>query len=211
MINHRTLFTTASGRKINLLAPEASQIDFADVAEHLAKLARYYGSTPGRVYSVAEHCVIGARSASQRGQGATAAYFLLHDAHEFIRGDEATPKKNADAAAARELFGDYGVQVIEQVRQLGEWRLDRAIHQAAGLPFPLPGGIRRAVKRLDLIMRETEWRDLVPTPAPWPRDPLIKPFSSSVHCWPWQRARDEFLITLDQLLPGARGSRGGDA
>jgi hypothetical protein len=52
----RTGFTTASGVFVDLLNPAAAQIVFADIAEGLSKLARYSGATPGKTFSVAEHC-----------------------------------------------------------------------------------------------------------------------------------------------------------
>lgn len=208
LANHRTVFTTASGHHIDLLNPKASQINFADIAEHLAKIGRYYGSTPGRVYSVAEHCVRGSEAIFAATQSPyNAAYFVLHDGHEFIRGDEATPKKIADEEIARHLEGEAGYRVIRRVREMGERLLDNAIHDAAGLPFPPPPLVRDQVKRFDLIMRETEWRDLVPgIMPPWPPIAGVQPLHTAIvephqQCWTWQDAKAAYLEACERWLP----------
>jgi 5'-deoxynucleotidase YfbR-like HD superfamily hydrolase len=65
---------------------------FGDVAEGLARICRFGGHVPGNPYSVAQHCVIGADAAMEETRDANiAAYFLLHDAHEFVFGDMTTP------------------------------------------------------------------------------------------------------------------------
>src|SRR5574341_2281102 len=49
---------TAAGTRFFPLDPRPEDFDPAVIAEQLAKHARFAGSTPGRFYSVAEHCIL---------------------------------------------------------------------------------------------------------------------------------------------------------
>ncbi|CCG42154.1 hypothetical protein [Magnetospirillum molischianum] len=93
---------------------------------------------------------------------------LIHDAHEAHIGDIATP--------VAEALAELGVpHAVDQLKGLH----DRAIYDAAGLPWPVPEGWRTVINTADKIALATERRDLLatpltpwvhplPAPAPWP-------------------------------------------
>lgn len=204
-----TLLTLANGKSIDLLDPKASDIDWRVVAEHLAKENRYNGATPGVAYSVAEHSVRGAKAALDKGDPILAAYFLCHDVHEGFLKDDTTPKKRLVAEIASASFGGLAEPVM-QAFDLATYRFDVAIHDAAGLSWPPRSDLIAAIKRLDLVMFVTEWRDLMPNfvhPnwAPYsgihPLPDVIKPASD------WRQAMDLFLIMAEDLLPALKKGR----
>lgn len=161
-MNPRTVLTLADGRNIDLLNPTAADYASLDwAAEHLAKENRYNGATPGICYSVAQHtseCVIAALFATN--DKTLAAYLSVHDVHEAVLKDDTTPKKRTFAAMAEAKFGVLASQVMATFDDLTD-RHDRAIHEAAGLPWPPTPEMARAIKHFDRILLVTEWRDLM--------------------------------------------------
>lgn len=86
---------TFTGSTYDLEAPDPSSISLAWAVPALAQICRYTGHSR-RFYSVAQHCVIGARVLRDHGHGEdTQRYFLLHDLHESVTGDVASPIKKA--------------------------------------------------------------------------------------------------------------------
>lgn len=205
-MNPRTTLTLANGRLIDLEEPKAADyrpLDFA--AEHLAKENRYNGATPMVVYSVAQHSAEGAREILfATGDRTLAAYFTLHDVKEAVLKDDTTPKKNAIAAIVQKKFGVLAKTFMAEIFDDLEERHDRAIHEAAGLPWPPAPELVASIKRFDKIMLVTEWRDLMagqPLPnaeAYAGHEPLtrkIKPMRD------WQSAADSLLELWLDLLP----------
>lgn len=82
--------TTWKGHRIDFReGPTVDQIDIEDIAHHLALQCRFMGAV-NRFYSIAEHSIYVARhTAKMHG-----AYFLLHDAHEYLYQDICKPLKN---------------------------------------------------------------------------------------------------------------------
>jgi hypothetical protein len=202
----RTILTMSNGQGIDLLDPVASQIDFTVIAEHLAKEKRYNGATPGIEYSVAEHSVRCADAALRAtSDGTLAAYCLLHDGHEAFLKDDTTPKKEMIAEIAHSSFGILKEHVLEAFN-LAPYRFDQAIHDAAGLAWPPPSNIQKEIKRFDLIMFVTEWRDLMKdAPHPnWAPYSGILPLTEVIEPLAWAAARDVFLHRCDALLPSFR-------
>lgn len=199
----RTILTLANGRGVDLRNPKASDIDLDVMAEHLAKEARFNGATPGVFYSVAEHVVRGAGAIlAATGDASLAAYFLLHDGHEHVLKDDTTPKKNTIAEEAEAKFGVLAEHVMASFASVTE-RHDIAIHAAAGLAWPPPSMLVAAIKRWDVIMFVTEWRDLMrgiqhPDWAPY-RD--IPPLALPIIPWPWEVAKAAMLKRCHVLLP----------
>jgi uncharacterized protein len=205
-----TILTLANGAGIDLLDPKPEDIDFNVVAEHLAKEKRYNGATRDVEYSVAEHCVRGANAILVETEDATlAAYFLLHDAHEHTIKDDTTPKKRALAELAQQRFGVLAEHVMETFKLL-EYRQDVAIHEAAGLAWPPPSpALVSAIKRWDLIMFVTEWRDLMAAaPHPnWKDYQHVTALEDRIgNPWPWQTARSRYLAACYRLLPALKNS-----
>ena len=203
-----TILTMANGKGIDLHDPKASDIDFAVVAEHLAKENRFNGATPGVAYSVAEHSVRGAWAILEKTlDHRLAGYFLCHDCHEGFLKDDTTPKKRLVAEIAAANFGGLAEPVMSAF-DLATYRFDVAIHEAAGLSWPPNSGIIAAIKRWDLVMFVTEWRDLMPGVvhpnwAPYsgiqPLAEIIKPASD------WRQAADLYLSFARELLPALKG------
>jgi 5'-deoxynucleotidase YfbR-like HD superfamily hydrolase len=85
--NHHTV-ETYTGRLFDIKRPDASEVCIKDIAHALANICRYTGHCR-RFYSVAEHCVLGARLVPRKYRLA----FLLHDAVEAYIGDTSRPFK----------------------------------------------------------------------------------------------------------------------
>lgn len=204
----RTILTLSNGKGIDLLNPKADDIDFAAIAEHLGKETRYNGATPDVQYSVAQHSYLGADAILADGGSETeAAYFLLHDAHEATLKDDTTPKKQALAEIAQEQFGVLAGDILEAFSLL-TYRHDDAIHRAAGLRWPASIDVQRIVKKYDLIMFVTEWRDLmhnVPHPH-WAPYSGIRPLAQKIEPLPWAQARAGWLMRAKRLLPASKRS-----
>lgn len=201
----QTILTMSNGKGIDLLDPRPSQIDFASVAEHLAKEKRFNGATPDVEYSVAQHSFLGADAILKAGGYAAesvAAFFLLHDAHEAFVKDLTTPLKHAVAHIAHAYYEAVPADVINSFDTL-EQRIDAAIFEAAGLSWPMPQQIKPEVKRFDLIMFVTEWRDLmhdIPHPN-WAPYSGIKPLKARIEPMAWPQARAGWLLRAHRLLP----------
>jgi 5'-deoxynucleotidase YfbR-like HD superfamily hydrolase len=203
-MNPRTILTMCNGRNVDLLKPAVADIDFHVLAEHLAKINRYNGATPGITYSVAEHSVRGCDIILRNHHdGILAAYFLCHDMHEAFLGDDTTPKKRTLAAIGMQSFGMLADQ-IEQAFQAQVNSFDLVIHQAAGLDWPMRSDLAAAVKRYDTIMLATEWRDLMKCPPPY--DFGAEPIASEIIPWDWRAACAEFINRCDALLPKLRSA-----
>jgi len=135
-----------SGRRLDLLDPSPLDIEIADIAHGLARVARWNGQTLGpAIFSVAQHCVFVEAIASdlhphlsRKGR----LTVLLHDAPEYVIGDMISPFKAV-------LGGDYGR--VEQ-------RLQEAVHRRFGLPPRTAPLIHRIVKQAD---RQSAWHEAV--------------------------------------------------
>jgi hypothetical protein len=198
-----TILTLCNGNGIDLTAPRAEDIDFAVIAEQLAKEKRYNGATPGIEYSVAQHSVIGADAAFWEAHDTElCGYFLLHDAKEAFIKDDTTPKKRAIASIATENFGILASQIFNTFEIL-EDRFDVAIHEAAGLAWPPTPAMAAAIKAYDLSMFVTEWRDLmraVPHPN-WDEYRNVSALPQTIQPWGWQHASKAFQGRCSLYLP----------
>lgn len=204
-----TILTLTNGRGIDLLYPNVADVHWPSYAEALAKENRYNGHTPGGVYSVAEHKIRGTVAILRETHNRTvAAYWSLHDAAEGVLKDDPTPKKRAIAAIAREEFGVLGDAILKSFDRLTEIH-DRVIHEAAGLAWPVPEEIARAVKHWDRVMFVTEWRDLMngavhPEPEAYAD---VQPLPERIRPLPdWNAVRSRLLHDWRSLLPNLGGS-----
>jgi hypothetical protein len=206
--------TTVTGREIDLVAPKWTAVDFKDVAHHLAHNCRYAGACR-RTYTVAEHLL--------RGIGHCAPevlpFWLAHDAHEAFSQDDATPKKQALPMVMEAcLRGQFPLADIEKFKLAIETAFDefelrhmRAVHEAAGLGWPVPEDIQREVKTLDRRMLVTEWRDLMPgTPPPGYEDaaPFDENFSQPFTSFGFEALRDAMLAAFVMTFPALREAAG---
>ena len=126
-----------SGRRLDLIDPSPVDVEIADIAHGLARVARWNGQTKGtEIFSVAQHSLLvealfaAAAPAPPRAARLAA---LLHDAPEYVIGDMISPFKAA-------IGGDY--------RRI-EARLHQTIHIRFGLPAELPAGLAKQIKAVD--------------------------------------------------------------
>src|SRR5438477_6825462 len=80
---HRML----SGRRLDLLDPSPLDVEIADIAHGLARVARWNGQTSGaHIFSVAQHTLLAEAIARRRMSLDVRARLaiLLHDAPEYV-------------------------------------------------------------------------------------------------------------------------------
>ena len=125
-----------SGRRLDLLDPSPLDVEIADIAHGLARVARWNGQTSGaHIFSVAQHTLLVEAIARRRASLDDRARLaiLLHDAPEYVIGDMITPFKS----------------VIGESYKAVEQRLLAAIHLRFGLPPALPAELTRLIKSSD--------------------------------------------------------------
>ena len=128
-----------SGRRLDLLATAPADVEIADIAHGLARVARWNGQTLGaHAFTVAQHCLVveeiaGALEPKWEPLWRMAA--LLHDAPEYVIGDLISPFKTA-------IGLDY---------KAFELRLLAAIHTRFGVPPHLPEDVVAVIKSADRI------------------------------------------------------------
>jgi len=126
-----------SGRRLDLIDPSPLDVEIADIAHGLARVARWNGQTRGpEIFSVAQHsllveAIFGASAPDAARPARLAA--LLHDAPEYVIGDMISPFKAA-------IGGDY--RMVEQ-------RLLGAIFLRFGLPARMAPDLAKAIKAAD--------------------------------------------------------------
>src|SRR3984885_14882128 len=145
-----------SGRRLNLIDPSPLDIEIADIAHGLARVARWNGQTSGaHIFSVAQHTLLVEavmREHAPRIDVTWRLAALLHDAPEYVIGDMISPFKAV-------LGEDY--KSVEK-------RLLSAIHIRFGRPsFPAkktPGPIKPPY-RGPPYLKPTAWAGFAPAEA----------------------------------------------
>src|SRR5436305_5103073 len=126
-----------SGRRLDLLDPSPLDIEIADIAHGLARVARWNGQTDGaHIFSVAQHTLLVDAVARARWPSLdrkARLSLLLHDAPEYVIGDMISPFKAV-------IGGSY---------KAVEARLLAAIHVRFGLPPVLPDELTAQIKAAD--------------------------------------------------------------
>src|SRR6202043_997890 len=126
-----------SGRRLDLLNPSPLDIEIADIAHGLARVARWNGQTSGtHIFSVAQHTLLVEavmRAQAPRIDTPRRLAALLHDAPEYVIGDMISPFKA--------VLGD-GYKAVEK-------RLLAAIHIRFGLPPVLAAEVTQQIKAAD--------------------------------------------------------------
>lgn len=171
------------GLRYDLAVPNPEVLSIRDVARGLSYLNRFTGHAG--LYSVAQHCVLGTRVLRDEGytKGIQRA-FLLHDAHEIVTGDVASPIK----IALRDVFRGSAWERFERTHRI-----------AFARRFGIPSNVPRAVSSTDLRMLVTEARQLLPPPPqPWniPAEPI-----EGLRIVPWtpDRACAEYMCEAVRL------------
>jgi uncharacterized protein len=128
-----------SGRRLDLLDPSPLDIEIADIAHGLARVARWNGQTIGdHAFSVAQHSMIVEHVFERLCPQATyedKLIALLHDAPEYVIGDMISPFKAVMGGAYKAV----------------EHRLQTAVHLRFGLPGETPAPLRKAIKQADQV------------------------------------------------------------
>jgi uncharacterized protein len=173
-----------SGRRLDLLDPSPLDIEIADIAHGLARVARWNGQTSGaHIFSVAQHTLLVEavmREQTPRVDVRVRLAALLHDAPEYVIGDMISPFKAV-------LGGDY--KTVER-------RLLAAIHIRFGLPPVLEPAIVRQIKEADkgaAFLEATELAGFAEAEARrlFGRDPGLLPAVRQDYLTPWSAARAE--------------------
>jgi uncharacterized protein len=183
-----------SGRRLDLLDPSPLDIEIADIAHGLARVARWNGQTSGaHIFSVAQHtllveAVMRAENPNIDAKVRLAA--LLHDAPEYVIGDMISPFKAV-------LGGDY--KSVEK-------RLLSAIHIRFGLPPQIPVTTERQIKAADrgaAYLEATELAGFSKEEAKrlFGRDPGLTDAVREDYLTPWSAAKAEkrFLTRFKAL------------
>lgn len=126
-----------SGRRLDLIDPSPLDVEIADIAHGLARVARWNGQTKGaHIFSVAQHTLLVEavmREQQPRIDLSVRLAALLHDAPEFVVGDMISPFK----------------AVIGESYKAVEKRLLAAIHIRFGLPPVLADTVTQQIKAAD--------------------------------------------------------------
>jgi hypothetical protein len=185
-----------SGRRLDLLDPSPLDIEIADIAHGLARVARWNGQTRGaHIFSVAQHTLLVEavmREQTPRMDHRVRLAALLHDAPEYVIGDMISPFKAV-------LGGDY--KTIER-------RLLSAIHIRFGLPPMLNAEIERKIKDADkgaAYLEATELAGFAQAEAKrlFGRNPGLPMATRRDYLTPWTAAKAEkrFLARFKTLHP----------
>src|SRR6202521_3763744 len=173
-----------SGRRLDLLDPSPLDIEIADIAHGLARVARWNGQTGGaHIFSVAQHTLLVEavmRQQTPRVDVGVRLAALLHDAPEYVIGDMISPFKAV-------LGGDY--KAVEK-------RLLSAIHIRFGLPPVLAPEVERQIKAADrgaAYLEATELAGFAEGEAKrlFGRDPGLPAATRRDYLTPWTAAKAE--------------------
>jgi 5'-deoxynucleotidase YfbR-like HD superfamily hydrolase len=180
-----------SGRRLDLLEPSPLDIEIADIAHGLARVARWNGQTSGQhAFSVAQHCVLVERLTADLNPRLTAQarlMALLHDAPEYVVGDLISPFKAAIGVDYKAL----------------ELKLQAAIHLRFGLPALVPATLAALFKKADRLaayfeatqlagFEVGEARRLFQIPPKGLKPPRLEPLATA-------EAQDQFLARFHRL------------
>jgi hypothetical protein len=182
-----------SGRRLDLIDPSPLDVEIADIAHGLARVARWNGQTRGaEIFSVAQHSLLVEAAFAAAAPQATPAErlaALLHDAPEYVIGDMISPFKAA-------IGGDY--KLVEQ-------RLLHAIFLRFGLPPPMAPDLAKAVKAADRLAAFLEATTLAGFSVAEARKFFgapkfaLKAFAAYLQPWRPAEAQELFLKRFSEL------------
>src|ERR1700712_2620476 len=173
-----------SGRRLDLLDPSPLDIEIADIAHGLARVARWNGQTNGpHIFSVAQHTLLVEavmRQHSPRVDHRVRLAALLHDAPEYVIGDMISPFK----------------AVLDGAYKAVEKRLLSAIHIRFGLPPVLAAADTQQIKAADrgaAYLEATLLAGFAETEAKrlFGRDPGLPAAAVQDYLMPWTAAKAE--------------------
>lgn len=183
-----------TGRKVTPLDLKPEQVCVEDIAHALASKCRFNGHQLGDPYSVAQHCVIGARNLPSAFKLA----FLLHEVSEVYMPDIPAPIK----PYVRVQIGPPGSDKLFLWSELEDTQAT-IVFEALGLNSVRPLIDSREVRKMDLQMLATEARDLMADPPePWslPYEALeTDALGGPLKTWNWQASEFAFLTLFREL------------
>jgi 5'-deoxynucleotidase YfbR-like HD superfamily hydrolase len=193
-ISSRAWQRMLSGRRLDLLDPSPLDIEIADIAHGLARVARWNGQTRGaHIFSVAQHTLLVEavmREHTPRVDVRVRLAALLHDAPEYVIGDMISPFKAV-------IGGSY--KTVEK-------RLLSAIHIRFGLQPALPADIERQIKDADMGAAYLEATHLAGFSKPEAKrlfgsDPGLPAAMIDDYLTPWPagKAEKRFLTRFNSL------------
>jgi 5'-deoxynucleotidase YfbR-like HD superfamily hydrolase len=202
MADHKTLVSPRvwqrmlSGRRLDLLDPSPLDIEIADIAHGLARVARWNGQTHGaHIFSVAQHTLLVEavmRHQTPRIDHRLRLAALLHDAPEYVVGDMISPFKAVIGASYKSV----------------EKRLLGAIHLRFGLPMTLPPSTSDLIKAADrgaAYLEATLLAGFTQAEAKrlFGRDPGLPQTVQTDYLSPWsaRKAETRFLARFAALSP----------
>ncbi len=180
-----------SGRRLDLLDPSPLDVEIADIAHGLARVARWNGQTSGEhIFSVAQHSLLVediARRLAPEADARVLVAALLHDAAEYVIGDMISPFKAV-------LGGEY--RAVEK-------RLMAAIHLRFGLPPEPAAATLKLIKRADATAAFLEATRLAGFSVEEARKffgrPDGAPATADLTPWPASEAEARFLERFSAL------------
>ena len=186
-----------SGRRLDLLDPSPLDIEVADIAHGLARVARWNGQTHGpNIFSVAQHTLLVEavlRQQMPRADHSVRLAALLHDAPEYVIGDMISPFK----------------AVIGGAYKVVEHRLLAAIHIRFGLPPVLAEAITKQIKAADMGAAYLEATRLAGFKEPeakrlFGKDPGLSAEMEEDFLTPWTagKAEKRFLAKFQAVAAG---------
>lgn len=179
-MSSKTWMETWSGKRVDLLNPDPSQIDIRDIAHHLSILNRFTGATKVP-YSVAQHSLYVSMLVPEHLQ----LHALLHDAHEAYTNDISTPLKEC---LYEEFCGRFASPLDSMIHSL-----DGVIGVAFGLG-PLSGIWINEIKRADMQAMSDEKAFLKPnSTSNWEEYGLPPPAGKIDVVMTWREAKQAFL------------------
>lgn len=170
---------TYSGGRVSVMNPQPEEINIQDVAIALAKQCRFNGHC-SEFYSVAEHCVRGAKLALEWYGLGVAKEFLLHDATEAYMGDMIRPVK----------------RMIPQFEEM-----EQVFWKAISTKYKVPYIHSAEVHYLDNVMVTWEKRDLLPNAEEWPNLPDISKLDlPRLLPYDWKTAQRRYEDLFNELF-----------
>ncbi len=151
-----------SGRRLDLLDPSPLDVEIADIAHGLARVARWNGQTEGaHIFSVAQHSLLVEAIARQRARldRASRLGVLLHDAPEYVIGDMISPFKtvigDAYKAVEARLLVAIHLLAADEARRFfgGPPKFSAAIKRNYLVPWPAEVAERRYLDRFAKLAR----------------------------------------------------------
>jgi 5'-deoxynucleotidase YfbR-like HD superfamily hydrolase len=184
-----------SGRRLDLLDPSPLDVEIADIAHGLARVARWNGQTIGaHIFSVAQHTLLVEtvlRHEMPRVDERMRLAALLHDAPEYVIGDMISPFK----------------AVIGDAYKAVERRLLTAIHLRFGLPAKTTPQLERLIKTADRAAAHLEATRLAGFDAAearrfFGRAPDVSPAIERDYLRPWpaETAQARYLERFKKLV-----------